>query len=128
MAKQKHNPAKRDEGDGTKKAPVRKLQNQKKAPPPDQQNLDNIAPGHRRRIMEIISKHSQFSVAELTSETRLDEINIQSLDLFEIIFDIEERFKIDIPDPTKAESRLQFTTIGQIADGERSVLAKSLAA
>ena len=78
-----------------------------------------------QEVTDIISKHSLVGVAELTPETRLDEINIHSMDMFEIIFDIEERFKIEIPDPTKAESRLEFTTIGQIAEGVCSILAKS---
>jgi len=79
-------------------------------------------------ITDIISKHSLVGIGELPPETRLDEINIQSLDLFEIVFDIEERFKIDVPDQTTAGSHLEFTTIGQIAEGVRSILAKSKAA
>jgi acyl carrier protein len=76
-------------------------------------------------VTDIISKHSLFGVEELTPETRLDQINVQSLDLFEIIFEIEERFKVEVPDSTKADSRFEFATIGQIADGVRSLLAKS---
>jgi len=79
-------------------------------------------------VTDIISKHSTYGVAELTPETRLDDINVQSLDLFEIIFDIEERFKIEVPENANSASRLEFTTIGQIAEGVRSLLAKSAAA
>lgn len=79
-------------------------------------------------VTEIVAKHSSVGVEALTPETRLDEINIQSLDLFEIVFEIEERFKIDVPDAGASEPRLEFTTIGQIADGVRSLLAKSTAA
>jgi acyl carrier protein len=79
-------------------------------------------------VTAIVAKHSSVGVEALTPETRLDEINIQSLDLFEIVFEIEERFKIDVPDAGTAEPRLEFTTIGQIAEGVRSLLAKSTAA
>jgi len=79
-------------------------------------------------VTDIISKHSLFGADELTPETRLDQINVQSLDLFEIIFEIEERFKIEVSDDMNSESRLEFTTIGQIAEGVRSILAKSTAA
>lgn len=79
-------------------------------------------------VTDIISKHSLFGVEELTPETRLDQINVQSLDMFEIIFEIEERFKIQVPDSTNTESRFEFATIGQIAEGVRSILAKSTAA
>ena len=76
-------------------------------------------------VTDIISKHSLYGVDELTPETRLDQINVQSLDLFEIVFEIEERFKIEVPDNTKAGSRFEFGTIGQIAEGVRALLAKS---
>jgi len=79
-------------------------------------------------VTAIISKHSLHGVHELTPETRLEEINVQSLDLFEIIFDIEDRFKIVVPDSSKADSRLEFSTIGQIAAGVSSILAKTKAA
>lgn len=79
-------------------------------------------------VTDIISKHSLFGVEELTPETRLDQINVQSLDLFEIIFEIEERFKIEVLDNTNTKSRFEFTTIGQIAEGVRSLMAKSTAA
>ena len=75
--------------------------------------------------MWIGSKHCSHGVDALTRETRLDEIGVESLDLVEIMFEIEERFKIEVPYNTNAESRLEFTTIGQIAEGVRSILAKS---
>lgn len=79
-------------------------------------------------VTAIISKHSLHGVHELTPETRLEEINVQSLDLFEIIFDIEDRFKIVVPEGAKSGAGLDFSTIGQIAEGVSSILAKSKAA
>ena len=80
-------------------------------------------------VMAIISRHSarnsSLGAKPLTPETRLDEIGVQSLDLVEIMFEIEERFKIEVPHSTNTESRLEFTTVGQIVEGVRSILAKS---
>jgi acyl carrier protein len=78
-------------------------------------------------ITKIISKHSSLGVEALTPETRLDEIGIESLDLVEIMFEIEERFGIEVPHNTNAESRLEFKTVGEIVEGVRSILAKSTA-
>jgi acyl carrier protein len=78
-------------------------------------------------VTRIISKHSSLGVEALTAETRLDEIDIQSLDLVEIMFEIEERFKIEVPYNANTESEFEFRTIGQIAEGVRSILAKSTA-
>jgi len=87
-------------------------------------------------VTDIISRHSSLSaedslgVKSLTPETRLADINIESLDLVEIIFEIEERFKIEVPynaNNPNSGPRLEFTTIGEIVEGVRSILAKSTA-
>ena len=76
-------------------------------------------------ITKIISKRSSVPVEGLTPETRLNDIGIQSFDLIEIVFDIEERFNIDVPLNANTDSRLEFTTISQIAEGVRSILDNS---
>jgi len=78
-------------------------------------------------VRHIISKHTSLGAEALTPETRLDAIGVESIDLVEIMFEIEERFKIEVPQNTNAESRLEFTTVGQISEGVRSILAKSTA-
>jgi acyl carrier protein len=75
----------------------------------------------------IISKHSSLGVEALTPETKLEEIDVESLDLVEIIFEIEERFKIEVPQNTNKDSRLEFTTVGEIVAGVQAILAKSTA-
>jgi acyl carrier protein len=88
-------------------------------------------------VTEIISRHSSFSAEDslgaklLTQDTRLADINIESLDLVEIIFEIEERFKIEVPynaNNPNSGPRLEFTTIGEIVEGVHSILAKYQAA
>jgi acyl carrier protein len=78
-------------------------------------------------VRHIISKHCSLGVEALTPETKLQEIDVESLDLVEIIFEIEERLKIEVPQNTNKESRLEFTTVGEIVEGVRSILAKSMA-
>jgi acyl carrier protein len=73
----------------------------------------------------IISKHCSLGVDALTPDTKLEEIDVESLDLVEIMFEIEERFKIEVPQNPNKDSRLEFTTVGDIAEGVRSILAKS---
>jgi len=78
-------------------------------------------------VRHIISKHTPVGVEALTPETRLDEIGVESVDLVEIVFEIEEQFKIEVPYNANTESRLEFTTVGQIAEGVQAILAKSTA-
>jgi acyl carrier protein len=79
-------------------------------------------------IKKIIAKHTSVGAEAMTPATRLDEIDVQSLDLVEIVFEIEDKFKIDVPFNSNTESRLEFATVGQIAAGVQSILAKSAAA
>lgn len=81
-----------------------------------------------KQVKEIISEYTSHSVEVLTAETKLDDINVQSLDMYEIVFALEERFKILVPENTNAENRMEFTTVGEIAEGVRSLMAKSDAA
>ncbi len=78
-------------------------------------------------VKGIISKYSSLRVEALTPETRLDEIGVESIDLIEIVFQIEEHFKIDVPYNSNTKSGLEFATVGQIAEGVRSILDKSKA-
>jgi acyl carrier protein len=74
-------------------------------------------------VSEIIAKKCGREAAALTPLTRLEEINIESLDLVEIMFEVEERFGIQVPQNLNADSRLEFATIGQIVDGVKNILA-----
>jgi acyl carrier protein len=85
-------------------------------------------------VTDIISRHSSLNAGEslgvnaLTPETRLADINIESLDLVEIIFEIEEHFKIEVPynaNNPNSGPHLEFNTVGEIVEGVRSILAKS---
>ena len=75
-----------------------------------------------RGVSEIIAAHCSLDAATLTPDTRLEDLDVQSLDLVEIVFEIEERFGIEVPPNADAGSRLEFATIGQIVDGVRSIL------
>jgi acyl carrier protein len=47
-------------------------------------------------VRSIIAKTLKVPLEQLTPETRLDEIGAESLDVIEIIFELEEKFGIDI--------------------------------
>ncbi|GAP66377.1 phosphopantetheine-binding protein [Mizugakiibacter sediminis] len=49
-------------------------------------------------IFEIIAKESGIDVARITPEATLKDLEIQSLDAIQIIFEIEDHFKITMPD------------------------------
>lgn len=64
-------------------------------------------------ILDILSKHTELERKNLTLDTRLDSIGVDSLMMVEIIFDLEERFDISIPD-TEMIGEQQFKTVADI--------------
>jgi acyl carrier protein len=63
------------------------------------------------KIKELVADQLGVDVAELTEETSLkDDLNADSLDLFQIIMSLEEEFGIEIP----TEDTESIRTIGDI--------------
>jgi acyl carrier protein len=63
------------------------------------------------KIKEVVADQLGVDVAELTQETSLkDDLNADSLDLFQIIMSLEEEFGIEIP----TEDTESIGTIGDI--------------
>lgn len=63
------------------------------------------------KIKEVVAEQLQLDVAEIKEETSLKEdLNADSLDLFQIIMSLEEEFGIEIP----TEDTENINTIGDI--------------
>jgi acyl carrier protein len=63
------------------------------------------------KIKEVVADQLGVDVSELTQETSLkDDLNADSLDLFQIIMSLEEEFGIEIP----TEDTESIGTIGDI--------------
>lgn len=63
------------------------------------------------KIKEVVAEQLQLDVAEIKEETSLKEdLNADSLDLFQIIMSLEEEFGIEIP----TEDTESIKTIGDI--------------
>jgi acyl carrier protein len=75
-------------------------------------------------VRQIIAKTMKIPLDQLTADTRLDEIGAESLDVIEIVFELEEKFGIDISlkadgtsdgQPPADPGALPFQTVGEIA-------------
>ena len=64
------------------------------------------------KVKTILVDHTQYKEPEkLTMESKLrEDLNVDSLDSFEIIYDIESELQIQVPD----EDAATFATIGDI--------------
>jgi acyl carrier protein len=70
-------------------------------------------------VLDIIAKQAKVDRALLTRSTSLAELNVQSLDLVEIIFALEDKFDIEVPynanDPSSAG--VSFQNVGDVING-----------
>jgi len=66
-------------------------------------------------ILDVLAKHTQIDREKVTLETRLNSVGVDSLMMVEIIFDLEERFDISIPDPEfVGQQNKQFETVADV--------------
>jgi len=77
-------------------------------------------------VLDIIAKQAKVERALMTRSTSLAELNVQSLDLVEIIFALEDKFDIEVPynanDPSSAG--VSFQNVGDVIDGIAKLVAQ----
>jgi len=63
------------------------------------------------RLKQLFIARFDFNIRELKPTTRLEDLGLDSLDMVEFMFDIENEFKIKIPD-----QEFKVATIQEIVD------------
>jgi acyl carrier protein len=61
-------------------------------------SAENSMSSVQETIFSIISKEAGIDLAKITPDSTLKELEIQSLDAVQIIFEIEDHYKITLPD------------------------------
>jgi acyl carrier protein len=64
------------------------------------------------RLQQLFVAKLDYNIEELKPTTTLEELGLDSLDMIEFMFDIENKFNIKIPD-----REFKVTTIQEIVDG-----------
>ena len=76
------------------------------------------------KIIDILKKNMREPPESITPDTPIRELDIESLDLAVIVFDIEDTFGIEIPYNANEEVE-DFETVGSIANKVEELMAKS---
>jgi acyl carrier protein len=71
-----------------------------------------------KRCIEIIAKSKSIPADSINLDTTFDELNIDSLDKINISFEVEEAFKIEIPDDALGSIK----TVGDVVRGVHQLL------
>ena len=74
-------------------------------------------------IIGKIKPHADPGIGEITPDTELGDLGIHSLELTEIIFDLEEEYGIEIEMNT-AEAWSKLSNVGDIVEAVRALIAK----
>lgn len=77
------------------------------------------------KILRIVRKHMQDPTASITPDTKIEDIGIDSYGLIEVVFDLEEELKIDIPYNANDGSLREMTTVGELLDELMALIARS---
>ncbi|MDB5651945.1 MAG: phosphopantetheine-containing protein [Hyphomicrobiales bacterium] len=77
------------------------------------------------RTIAIIAEHLNVDTAKITRDTQLDELGVNSLELTEIVMELEETFDVEI-DQNAAEAWASLKNVGNIIDAiEKLAKAKA---
>jgi acyl carrier protein len=75
-------------------------------------------------VIAIIGKKLPPDKQNLRMTDRLDEIGVDSLMAVEMIFDLEEKFDIQIPFNAN-DAKLDFETVGEVVDAIKKITGRS---
>jgi acyl carrier protein len=74
-------------------------------------------------VLALIQKKLPPEKTALSMTDRLKDLGIDSLSVVELIFELEERFNIQIPYNAN-DTEPEFETVGEVVDAIKNVIAK----
>jgi len=74
------------------------------------------------RLQQLLHKDFDIPVENLSRDALLEDLEIDSLRMIEILFSVEEMFKITVP-AEQQELRVRLKTFGDLADYIQSLVA-----
>ncbi len=72
-----------------------------------------------KKTIAVVADFKEMPEDQITAETTLEELELDSLDSLNLVFEMEETFDITIPD----EKAFEMKTIGEMIDGIEKLLA-----
>ena len=77
-------------------------------------------------IFEIVAKQAKVEPSALTADVLLSDLDLQSIDVVELVFAIEEKFDIQVPySPSDQDSAgISFKSVGEIIVAVNKLVAE----
>lgn len=74
----------------------------------------------RTKVFGIVATYARRDPASLTRDTTFEELRMESLDIVQILFGIEDTFDVYVPTENQ---QLRTATLGDLCDGVKTLLA-----
>jgi acyl carrier protein len=75
----------------------------------------------RDKIFDIFAKEARLDRDSLTLDSKLEDLNIESLDMVQILFGIEETFDVYVP---QDDDSFKLETMRDVVDGVKNLMAQ----
>ncbi len=75
-------------------------------------------------VIAIIAKKVPGDKKDIKLTDNLQELGLESIDALEMIFDLEEKFDIQIPFNAN-DAKLEFETVGEVVEAIKKITGKS---
>lgn len=76
------------------------------------------------KVLDIVAKECRLDRATLTLDSKIEDLKIESIDLMQTIFQIEEAFDIYVP---QEGENFKLTTLQDVADAVKNLVAEKQA-
>jgi nodulation protein F len=73
-------------------------------------------------LMEIIKEHAVGLTGELTRETEIADLGIDSFSIVEIIYEVEEKLSVEVPFNANENPFGEMKTVGDLIDALNSLI------
>ncbi len=73
------------------------------------------------KVFEIFAKEARLARDSLSLDSKLEELNIESLDMVQVLFGIEDTFDVYVP---QDDENFKLDTMGDVVDGVKKLLAE----
>ena len=72
------------------------------------------------KIFDIVAKEARLDRTTLTPDTKLEDLKIESLDMVQILFGIEDTFDVYVP---QDDQNFKLSTLKDVVEGVKKLVA-----
>ena len=75
----------------------------------------------KEKVFDIVAKEARLERDTLSLDTRLEDLNIESLDMVQILFGIEDTFDVYVP---QDDDSFKLETMNDVVEGVKQLIAE----